>query len=116
MLAPPAGAAAFNVTVADDDAPAAIEVEATVTAVTAVALGEVLPVPLGLDVPLELVPLELPLPVERSFPLVVAPLPDAAGDAENAPFGAAPHPIKIVTEKRIAMAVASEGDNSRTRD
>jgi len=100
-LAPPAGAAAFNVTAAGEDAPAAIEVEVTVTLLTEVAVLE-LPVPVELPLP----PLPDP-PVEVDVPLL-------DGAPENAPLEVLPlfdpmlQPIKFVTAKSIATAMPSE--------
>jgi hypothetical protein len=88
---PPAGAAASNVTVAEMDAPAAIDAEATVTALTEVAVT-------GVAVLERAVPVELPLP----------PLPDPAGEPENVPLEGAPHPIKVATAKSTATAMPSE--------
>ena len=75
------GATAFNVTIAGEDVPAAIEVEVTVTALTEVAVLE--------------------LPVAAGVPLL-------DGEPENAPLETVPQPMKFVTAKSMAAAIPSE--------
>jgi hypothetical protein len=99
-VAPPVGAAAFKVTVADEEVPAAIEFEGTFTAWTAVALGVAVPEPDD-PVPEPDDPEELPVEAEP-------PLPDTAGEAENPLLAAAPQPIKIASARSIATAMPSE--------
>ena len=85
--APPAGAMAFSVTVADTEEPAATVADDNVTAFTAdavVVVEEPPPVP---DAPLGVVEPEV-VP-----PLVVAPL--FAGEAENEPESGLPQPVNI---------------------
>ena len=101
--APPAGAAAFSVTVADTAEPEAIDGDDSVTALTAVAVGA------GV-VPEELPPVTVPPLVVVEVPLLVEPLltvePTPAGEAENELEGFA-QPIEISSALAI-NAVASE--------
>jgi hypothetical protein len=113
-VAPPAGAAAFNVTVAEKDAPAVIDVEATVTALTAVAVIEVMLLELLVPVALAVPPLAEAAGVWAGEP-EDAPLelvPDVASELEIDLLELVPQPIKIAAARNIVVAVPSE----RVRD
>ena len=92
-VAPPAGAAAFNVTVAEDAAPAAIEFEGNVTALTELAA----PALSVFELP--------PLPLLESPPVGGVPPPD--GDPENVLPGVAPQPISIINARSATAGIGS---------